>query len=710
MSTTHATTTTPIQKFNINYKRLTLLFIVLLTVSIAILYTYASAAITTNQSTSAVSSENISTLIISLLSVFAFIVVFFKFNLHAPSFRMVSVLFLYISGLIAFFRYTPRDFINSYAYIILPITLLIGCFLFYKIISEEGTLYEDILSNQIKYAVTYVLLISFIIIFYTTNPGHYITSYSGLAGIFTMLLSVFGLLYLFAILFYPQNAKVTTNKSASATSMNNMGFSLFGIIEGALFAAFLIAMVAIIYQFPGGFLNDSSNSITVLIMLIISVFILWFIYFVLSFFSPNGSVDKALKGIVIAKEFGSIGRVFKNSLLLFLGLLLIGILSYWLISTIQGLTSQNSIIYVFINLIVVICIFALIYKMAVMSGLYKTAGNSKIGSGLAAGFALIIGQIAGEINSFNDNSKYYVWLFVILVAIVIYFKIPAIKNWIMDNGGKLLVNNPVYTNKQYNLASYQILNGTEDPTYKYAVSFWTFINASSPNTSTSYDSYVSLFNYGDNPNISYNAHENTLMITMKNIPSSPTGNNADASKTKTYDEAGNHIIYKRTNILLQKWNHILINYNGGTLDIFYNGELVKSITGIIPYVNYDIMSIGVDNGIQGGLCNLNYFTKSLTSTQIYYLYNLLKDTTPPVITDNDKTIMDLSGYTYIPIQPTTSYVSADTKNMVIQSQPTQSQSNIITPPTPDLTPPTDADYLSLRWYFKNGNNDTISGL
>jgi hypothetical protein len=91
-----------------------------------------------------------------------------------------------------------------------------------------------------------------------------------------------------------------------------------------------------------------------------------------------------------------------------------------------------------------------------------------------------------------------------------------------------------------------------------------------------------------------------------------------------FDEQNNRIIYTNEDILLQKWNNVIINYNGGVLDIFLNGELVKSAVGVVPYYTIDSLTIGEDNGIKGGIQNVVYFKKALTTSNIYYLYNLKK--------------------------------------------------------------------------------------
>ena len=45
------------------------------------------------------------------------------------------------------------------------------------------------------------------------------------------------------------------------------------------------------------------------------------------------------------------------------------------------------------------------------------------------------------------------------------------------------------------------------------------------------------------------------------------------NKLIDFDENGNRIIYKQNDVLLQKWNNIIINYSGGTLDIFFNNDI-----------------------------------------------------------------------------------------------------------------------------------------
>ncbi len=112
-----------------------------------------------------------------------------------------------------------------------------------------------------------------------------------------------------------------------------------------------------------------------------------------------------------------------------------------------------------------------------------------------------------------------------------------------------------------------------------------------------------------------------------------------ASSGSTELTENSKIVYEKTNILLQKWNNVIINYTGGTLDIFLNNDLIKSIGKIVPFMNNDVLTIGSENGLFGGVCNVVYFKTPLTSSQIYYLYNMVKDKTPPISDNSTKTIV-----------------------------------------------------------------------
>jgi hypothetical protein len=125
------------------------------------------------------------------------------------------------------------------------------------------------------------------------------------------------------------------------------------------------------------------------------------------------------------------------------------------------------------------------------------------------------------------------------------------------------------------------------------------------------------------------------MITVKQKDLQKNTKNTNLS----FDKNGNRIVYTKNNVLLQKWNNIILNYNGGVLDIFINGELVRSNIDVVPYYTLDNLTIGQDTGIQGGICNVVYFKKPLTVVNIYYLYNLLKDKTPPISSESNQTIM-----------------------------------------------------------------------
>ena len=83
-------------------------------------------------------------------------------------------------------------------------------------------------------------------------------------------------------------------------------------------------------------------------------------------------------------------------------------------------------------------------------------------------------------------------------------------------------------------------------------------------------------------------------------------------------------------IKLQKWNNIVINYNSGTLDIFINGKMVATDTSIMKEINSSYITIGQEQGVDGGICNIVYYPKPLSINEIGALYNLLKDKSPPI--------------------------------------------------------------------------------
>ena len=86
---------------------------------------------------------------------------------------------------------------------------------------------------------------------------------------------------------------------------------------------------------------------------------------------------------------------------------------------------------------------------------------------------------------------------------------------------------------------------------------------------------------------------------------------------------------KLNNIPQQKWNHLVVNYSSGHLDVFMNGVLVEARDNIPPYLEEGQILTGEKDGINGRIANVAYFNKPLSKILIDFLYNNNKENAPP---------------------------------------------------------------------------------
>ena len=179
---------------------------------------------------------------------------------------------------------------------------------------------------------------------------------------------------------------------------------------------------------------------------------------------------------------------------------------------------------------------------------------------------------------------------------------------------KILLKDPVYLSKKKVIGNYEdIGSGVGAFNYNYSISAWTFIHEQPPSLRKSSSKFTNIIDYANKPKIQFNPSTNTLRIIMSN------GLDQD------------NVVYETTDFNLQRWNNIVINYDGGTLDIFINGTLVSSTNNIVPIMSYDEITAGENEGLSGGVCSVVYFPKPLTLSKIKSLYKSLKYKNPPII-------------------------------------------------------------------------------
>jgi hypothetical protein len=596
-------------------------------------------------------------LVTNYSSIFGFIIVIiagfllyyidFKFNIAKnliilSFFIFLSVIFYYLN----LNRHLIDDYpvlmiIFSVPIIISSLFIILGIYLWFNEKSMLSSVFESIKLNKTSVFKLIALFIYVISICYIFTNNSLVKKYPSVSVVLFLLVS--------SIIFY-----INLKQSQKVDSIN----FIFDIIKFSFIFLFFIILSTWFFVYnPGGYIMEK---ISPFMFILFGISILFGILYLMLY---GYAAKNATNNIVNANstdfkefidnktKFLSILKYFTvlSSFIYFITIIFQVIMN--LISN-YGSSSYGNLA---INIIIIIILAAIVYKVITYSSLYKESPLFQLIiniifyipcllvsliDNIVKLFGLDINWKSPDSGLFKPTTTDYILLASAIILNIGYFAYPYAMVKFSKQGGKLLVNAPIYTSEEHTLSSYYELNDkSTDYDYTYAISFWVYIDAANPSMGSAQNKYTSLLNYGNKPNVLYKATDNTLMVTMDETSTAPVSTVDD---TKLLDENGNRILYIKKDILLQKWNNIIINYNGGTLDIFYNGELAKSVIEVVPYMNFDVLTVGTKNGIHGGICNVNYFNESLNIQQIYYLYNLVKDNTPPISKNSEETIINIA--------------------------------------------------------------------
>jgi hypothetical protein len=173
--------------------------ILVLIISLIIVFVNISVGETTKKADKAVTANVLITLFVCLIIVGICISIFPSFKDIGKLFQQinnVTYVILYTIFVILFYALFPDKIMDKYAFVIVPISMLIGMITYYKSLSYSYVSNFNINYERIKMLILLFCLLTTSIVYYNVDPGGLITKYFGYSLILTILLLAFGLLYL----------------------------------------------------------------------------------------------------------------------------------------------------------------------------------------------------------------------------------------------------------------------------------------------------------------------------------------------------------------------------------------------------------------------------------------------------------------------------------------------------------------------------------
>jgi len=262
---------------------------------------------------------------------------------------------------------------------------------------------------------------------------------------------------------------------------------------------------------------------------------------------------------------------------------------------------------------------SILYKMN-QTYIYNLTGIT----GFIVNFILFIPCLISDFveylyGEFATTPKIVYILFVIeLILILLYLYLPKIMKQMNERFGKVIVDKPERINLRKDATNYIDMQSTEVPTdsqelirskltvnvrKKFAMSMWVYI-VPMPTNHIPYNKEATILDFASHPRIVYDGSQRNFRIYYS------------ADKSDKFDAP------------LEKWNNIFVNYDKDTVDMYLNGELKTTIPRkeqIGKFLVGDILTIGQDNGLQGGIAKVVYYERPLLLDEIRNVYSYNKD-------------------------------------------------------------------------------------
>jgi hypothetical protein len=247
----------------------------------------------------------------------------------------------------------------------------------------------------------------------------------------------------------------------------------------------------------------------------------------------------------------------------------------------------------------------------------------------------------GELKLVQRQWSYVILLFFEIAFVVLLFLLPKVFDAIVNHNGEVILDKVlpldaqsepfdiVTPNSDNNSNIVSLTPSLADnvkkntPHYSYGISAWFYIHPEPPKNS-------------------YSSASASNGISILNFATDSNDTNAEGAPQVLFDPSGNQlVIIVQTDttknvsvtlqILLQRWNHLFINFNNnGIMDVFLNSHLETSTPNVIPKLPKTLIVGSNPGGIYGQACNVVYYKDVVGSQGVSWIYNTHKLLNPPL--------------------------------------------------------------------------------